>query len=58
MILAKAAKATLSCDCNLIVLATVITIVNYNNKTFIAQANGYPYIGEPQQLMLHRPKGN
>jgi hypothetical protein len=34
------AKASLNCDCSFIVLATVITIVNYNHKTFIAQTTG------------------
>jgi len=31
-------KASLSCDCSFIVQATVITIVNYDHKTFIVQA--------------------
>ncbi len=35
------AKASLSCDHSFIVLASVITIVNYYHKTFIVQATGY-----------------
>jgi hypothetical protein len=31
-------KASLSCDRSFVVLATVITIVNYDHKTFIVQA--------------------
>jgi hypothetical protein len=34
------AKANLSCDRSFIVLATVITMVNYDHKTFIVQATG------------------
>jgi hypothetical protein len=34
------AKASLSCDCSFIVLATVITIVNYDRRTFKVQATG------------------
>jgi hypothetical protein len=34
------ARASLYYDCSFIVLATVITIVNYNHKTFIVQATG------------------
>ena len=32
------AKASLSCDRNFTVLSTLITIVNYDHKTFIVQA--------------------
>ncbi len=34
------AKASLNYDRSFIVLATVITIVNYDRKTFIVQATG------------------
>jgi hypothetical protein len=32
------AKASISCERSFVVLATVITIVNYDRKTFILQA--------------------
>jgi hypothetical protein len=38
MTLAKARIDNYDCNSSLIVLATVITIVNYNRKTFIVQA--------------------
>ncbi len=38
--LQRLALASLSCDCSFIVLATVITIVNYDCKTFTVPATG------------------
>jgi hypothetical protein len=35
------AKASLNYDHSFIVLATIITLVNYNCKTFIVQATGH-----------------
>jgi len=40
MILAKARIVNYDHNSSFIVLATVITIVNYNHKTFILQATG------------------
>ncbi len=40
-------------NCSFIVLATVITIVNYNNKTFIVQATGGHHLSE---VKLKRPR--
>ncbi len=37
------------CNCSFIVLATVITIVNYNRKTFIVQATG-DLLGQLEEL--------
>ena len=38
--LPKARIINYDCNCSFIVLATVITIVNYDRKTFIVQATG------------------
>ncbi len=40
MTLAKAKVVTYDCNSSFIVLAIVITIVNYDRKTFIVQATG------------------
>jgi hypothetical protein len=39
MTLAKASIVNYNSNCSFIVLATVITILNYNRKTFIGQVN-------------------
>jgi len=41
MTLAKARIVNYDCNSSFIVLATVITIINYDRKTFIVQATGY-----------------
>jgi hypothetical protein len=41
MTLAKARIVNFDRNCSFIVLATVITIVNYNRKIFIVQATGH-----------------
>jgi hypothetical protein len=48
----RLAKAGLNYDHSFIVLATVITIVNYNRKTFIVQASGL-YCDTEQQDTQH-----
>ena len=47
------AKASLNYDRSFIVLATVITIVNYDRKTFIVQAtSGYVIFSEESEQNL------
>ncbi len=38
-----------NCNCSFIVLATVITIINYDHKTFIVQATG-DLLGQLEEL--------
>ena len=60
MTLAKARVVTYDRNSSFIILATVITIVNYNRKTFIVQATGKLskvsiLRNIPKSLFLHYP---
>ncbi len=61
MMLAKARIVNYDCNCSFIVLATVITIVNYDRHLFIVQATAYcPHVKVTSEMKcyLHHTRRN